>query len=202
VVSSGNRTVSFKAGKQTLTGKVVVFAPCPAVLNGIIAARLMSRESSPGSEYWLRVQADGVHVALSVTECKKILKSILLRSIHADGPVDADHELCVRACGLRCPVQLVDAKARNGKAKQKRSTKIKTAVNVATSVVAASVVAASVATDMKRSALEVTEDEKPPKKARAAIGDLGDTDAPVITVTGSACAMLPVLELLARRSDV
>ena len=218
VDTAGTRVVSFKAGKQMLKGRVVLFSPSPPTLAGVTAVIV-----GAGTEraYWLRTPSDGIPTALSVTECKRLLKTILSRPMHADGPDGDDNALCVRMCGVQCPAQIVDAKTRNEKAKLKRGSKgptrgsvdVKSPADVTNCKRATdgdqSIITPKrsrceivVSDDTKASASPVVQaalSEPGPSVARMAVGG---PDAATVTVSGSAEIMLPLISLLARTSRV
>jgi len=109
--------VTFKYSKQTIVG-TLVDGKESVLPDGVVGVDVA------GAVYWLSgVLTDGAKVALTVTEARKAFRHVVGRQLVADGPTDEDNQDCIEACGLKCPAQLYDAKARNDRAKAKRTTK-------------------------------------------------------------------------------
>lgn len=62
------------------------------------------------------------HGGRTTRPCGRAVKAVLGRALGSDGPSAADDDACRAACGTACPVQLHDARLRNERAKQKRTS--------------------------------------------------------------------------------
>ena len=189
--------MSFKYNKQHLSGTVVPFTSQWEGSDAITAVSVDSKEGV----YWITAsQVDSSkHVAMTVTDAKRAVKSALGRAISADGPLPADDEACKEACGTPCPIQLHDARARNERAKQKRADK--------------PAPSSSVSTAPKRKVDEVLQDsdmvstkpldaspevEEPPAKKQTTSVEvsapaLSKSTQISVTLTGDAATLMPAL---------
>lgn len=113
--------ITFRVGKQTLTGVVVPFTT-GARADGVVAVAVNGAAATSSSVYWLTTDVNDKRVPVTVTESRKLMRLLLSKNFSSDGPSSSDVADCIAACGVSCPAQLFDAKNRNTKAKQRRST--------------------------------------------------------------------------------
>jgi len=120
--AAAEQTVEFKYNKQQLSGVLVSFAPNNPGAN-IRAVNVASKGTTSGGVFWVTPALSGPvkHTAMTVTEAKRAVKSVLGRSLGVDGPSASDDQACIDRCGTPCPVQLHDARVRNERAKHKRA---------------------------------------------------------------------------------
>ena len=176
-----DNTVQFKVGKQAMVGTILSMeaSSCPP---GIIAAAVNGGSASSSSVYWLVDDANKKKVPMTVTDARKILKTVLGRPLEQDGPTDEDTADCIAACGVACPAQLYEAKIRNDRAKAKREKKQAAADNALTGQ--------TQPTSVKRKA-ESDAEQPPAAKSRVVQSTADDTVS--ITFSGSAGALMPLL---------
>lgn len=168
--------ITFRVGKQTLTGVVVPFTT-GARADGVVAVAVNGAAATSSSVYWLTTDVNNKRVPVTVTESRKLMRLLLTKSLSSDGPSSSDVADCIAACGVSCPAQLFDAKNRNTKAKQRRST--------------AGASAAGGGAAAKRPRPEEVA-VPPPKKTKGAIKS--DLRGPVtISFTGDVDQLMPIM---------
>lgn len=202
VPDSVEETVAFKYNKQQLSGKKISFTKKWIGSADIIAVSV-DQKGTAGVFWVVKSASDSSKmVAMTVTDAKKTLKTILGKAIGVDGPTSDDDDACKTACGTPCPVQLHDARARNERAKQKRAAvppvtvkRKVTEVLMDSDMVAAE--QALVVTDAlpPKQQKEVSSEPElaEPTLKKVKIEPLSKTTQISVTITGDANTILPAL---------